>query len=60
MSELNDQIIETLRELADDLEAEITAKYQGLTCYPVQQRRMNRDMEPVNRARELIRRAKLT
>lgn len=39
-------------ELADDLEAEINARYpEAWREYPSEQRRYERDMEPVRRAR---------
>jgi hypothetical protein len=44
-----------VKELADELEAEIRARYPETTlAYPSEKRRHDRDMEPVHRARELL------
>lgn len=43
-----------LGELADELEAEINARYHGLLDAGVMQRRFNRDMDPVYRARKWL------
>lgn len=44
-----------LRECADDLASEIAARYPAeVLRYPSEQRRHDRDMEPVRRARELL------
>jgi len=44
-----------LRECADDLETEIKARYPAqVQIYPSEKRRFDRDMEMVNRARELL------
>jgi hypothetical protein len=44
-----------LRDCADDLEAEVEAKYPvGSRVYPTMERRYNQDMEPVTTARRLL------
>jgi hypothetical protein len=43
-----------MAELADDLEAELRDKYNGTLHYPSQQKRYDRDMEPVRRARAVL------
>ncbi len=45
---------ELLRELADDLAGHIAAHYGGSVGYPSMDRKRNRDMEPVNRARAML------
>ena len=45
---------ELLRELADDLAGHIAAHYGGSVGYANMDRRRNRDMEPVNRARAML------
>lgn len=49
-------VVETalLRELADDLAEHIAAHYGGSIGYPGMDRKRNRDMEPVNRARAML------
>lgn len=49
-------VVETalLRELADDLAEHIAAHYGGSVGYPGMDRKRNRDMEPVNRARAML------
>lgn len=50
--------IEELRamvlELADELETEIRSRYGYATMGPLVERRLNRDMKPVLRARKLL------
>lgn len=46
-------IIAMLTELADELEASVQAEY-GEIRYPIEQRRYDRDIEPVQRARAMI------
>lgn len=49
-------VVETalLREMADDLAEHIAAHYGGSVGYPGMDRKRNRDMEPVNRARAML------
>ena len=47
------QLRECLAVVADDLEAEIQARYPG-DVHPAMQRRLDRDMEPVLAARALL------
>lgn len=46
-------LVGALEECADSLEAEIKATYPGRDDYPIQSRRYERDMAPVNKARAL-------
>ncbi len=48
-----DQITKTLRQCADDLEAEVKHRYQGMT-FPAAQPKYDRDMAPVISARALL------
>ena len=45
---------ECLRECADDLASSLIDQYGGDIRHPVQRRRWERDMEPVERARKLL------
>ena len=45
---------EALKECSDELAEWVTNHYAGSTMYPTQQRRYDRDMEPVLRARALL------
>lgn len=47
-------LVEALAECADDLEAEIAARYAGADAYPSEARRRDRDMEPVIAARAAL------
>ena len=49
-----EQLRSALRACADDLEASVNAEYRGTLDYPSQKRKYDRDMEPVNRARNLL------
>jgi hypothetical protein len=51
-------LVEALTECADDLEAEIAARYNGVRHYPTMAADEKRDMEPVVKARAALRRAK--
>lgn len=42
------------KELADDIEAELEARYEGMKDHPAMKRRYDRDMESVIRARALL------
>lgn len=48
------ELIEALKECADDLEAEIEARYQDIKDNPAITKRYERDMEPVVCARKAI------
>lgn len=48
------EIIEIMELLANDLEAEIEARYDNLLHYPSMKQRYERDMAIVKRARALI------
>ena len=51
----NAALRECLRECADDLEAELDARYRPHdNIHPAMERRYDRDMEPVLRARALL------
>jgi hypothetical protein len=56
MTHISDYILVLLEELANELEAEIDARYRSMEgeIHPGLMRRYNRDMEPVNRAREVL------
>jgi hypothetical protein len=45
---------EALKECSDELAEWVTNHYASSTMYPTQQRRYDRDMEPVLRARALL------
>lgn len=45
---------EMVRELSDDLEAELNGRYEGTKDHPAMKRRYDRDLEPVLRARSLL------
>ena len=48
-------MVDVLRECSDDLQALIDAEYAGMQDkYPTMQRKYQRDIEPVTRARNLI------
>ena len=47
-------LVEALAECADDLEAEIAARYAGADAYPSEARRKDRDMAPVIAARRAL------
>lgn len=47
-------MVEALQECKHDLEAELTARYEGTLDYPVQKRRFSRDMEPVAKAQQAL------
>ena len=49
-----DALAVAARECADDLEAEIKARYSGTLDYPTMRDRMKRDMEPVTALRALL------
>jgi len=49
-----EQLRSALRDCADDLEASVNAEYRGTLNYPSQKRKYDQDMEPVNRARNLL------
>lgn len=54
-----DRLRVALRDCADDLEAEINAKYQAANrAYPSEERRFQRDMETVRQARAELARGK--
>lgn len=50
----NERLRAALLDCATDLQASVTAEYAGTLDYPVMRRKYERDMEPVNRARELL------
>jgi hypothetical protein len=52
------ELVEALTECADDLEAEITAKYNGVRHYPSMAADEWRDMRPVVAVRAALARAK--
>jgi hypothetical protein len=52
------KLVETLVECADDLEAEVAARYNGIRHYPTMAADEKRDMEPVAKARATLARAK--
>jgi len=49
-----DALRAALKEVCDDLECELQNIYHGTLDYPSQQRRFDRDMEVVRRARALL------
>ena len=51
---LIDRMAEVLTECAQDLEAEVEAKYDGIMQYPASKRRYERDIEPVNKAKKIL------
>jgi hypothetical protein len=52
---LINRLAASLQELADELQAEIGHRYGGSQYqYSIEQRRYDRDMEPVLRARNLL------
>lgn len=53
MMECVEEMAAALKECADDLEAELVDQY-GERLRPVQQRRLDRDMAPVVRARAAL------
>ncbi len=48
------ELVKTLRECADDLEIEVNNTYAGMLNYPHMQRKHERDMAPVLRARAAL------
>jgi hypothetical protein len=56
MTHISDYILVLLEDLANELEAEIDARYRNMDgeIHPAERRRYNRDMEPVNKAREAL------
>jgi hypothetical protein len=52
------ELVEALVECADDLEAEVAARYNGIRHYPTMAADEKRDMEPVAKARATLARAK--
>ena len=48
------ELEEALRACVDDLEAELTHRYDGTLNYPVMKRRYDSDMSTVQRAREAL------
>lgn len=43
-----------MRDLADDLDAEVEARYQGMEKYPTMFRKAEADREPIRRARAFL------
>lgn len=43
-----------MRDLADDLDAEVKARYQGMEKYPTMFRKAEADREPIRRARAFL------
>ena len=52
------ELVEALEECADDLEAEISARYSGVRHYECMVQDERRDMAPVEKARAVLHRAK--
>ena len=52
--DLTARLAAALIECADDLEADIRVRFRDLISYPIEERRYQRDMAPVRRARALI------
>ena len=57
---MTQRILALLKELADDLEAELDSRYPAsVRAYPSEEARYQRDMEGVYKARELLRGARI-
>ena len=54
---MSDETLDLLRELADDLEAEINDRYHFPDVHPAMQAKYERDTEPVRKARTLLARS---
>jgi hypothetical protein len=56
MTHISDYILVLLEDLANELEAEIDARYRNMDgkIHPAEINRYNRDMVPVNKAREAL------
>ncbi|HEX5508802.1 MAG TPA: hypothetical protein VFX37_09885 [Pseudolabrys sp.] len=54
MTHITDELLETLQECADDLEAEIEARYDKMKDHPAMAPKYQRDMRPVHHARHLL------
>jgi len=57
---LQDRLVMLVRELSFELESEVVGRFLAgggtvTDLHPVQRRRFDRDMEPVNRARQFLR-----
>ncbi len=56
--ELINELLAALKECADDLESELKARYPiAHLAYPSQKLKFDRDMAPVIKARELLKKA---